>query len=170
MDRRTIPGCLLAAHATTLLGHPLAPRTHDTTRIASTPHHATAHLVVTEAHAAPVALMTDMIANRRHAPDLSIPMMSGMIPSGRLSHGALAPRAMAGTTRPHMVSAAMPPPPAGHDAMTAAPGRKAAAHAAGTTISGKTMAPGAHRTVHRAMDVAHVVVSHRKTTTRGILD
>lgn len=173
MDRRTIPGCLLDAHATTLLDHPLAPRTHDMTRIASTPLHATDHLVVMEPHAVPVAT-TSMVANRRHAPDLSIPMMSGMIPSGRLSHGALAPRAMAGTTRPHAVNAAPLPPPAGLAAMTgtlvAANGTMAVAQAAGTTTNGKTMQPGEHRIVNRAMAVTRARASGRKMMMRGTLD
>ncbi len=177
MDRRTIPGRLLAAHATTLLGHPLAPRTHDTTRIVSTPLHATAHLVATEPRVALVATTTGRVANRRHAPDLSIPMMSGMIPSGRLSHGALAPHEMAGTTRPQAVIAATAHLAASRGVMTAmvattaeAAGTRAMARVAGTTTNGKKMVPWARRIAVRAMAVAHAMASGRRMMMRGTLD
>lgn len=173
--RRTIPGLPLAAHAMTLLAHLLALRTVDTTRTAATPRPATVHLVATEAHVVPIATTTGMATNQRHALDQSNLMMSGMIHIGHLSHGAPAPRGMAGVMNPREVIAATAPPPTGRDATiviaaTIAEAVGTMARVAGTTTPGRMMAPGARQIVARAMVGAHAAPVCRQITMPGIPD
>lgn len=173
--RRTIPGLPLAAHAMTLLAHPLAPHTVDTTRTATTLRHASAHPIVMEAHAAPIATTIAVTANKRRALDQSSLKTSGMIQTGRLSHGAPAPREMAGMTNPRVVIAATGPLPRGRDAMTviAATIAKVAVtkvRVAGTTTPGRIMAPVAHQIAARAMVGIHAAPACRQITMPGIPD